>query len=387
MDKENQKISLLIVDDEPSNLKILLELLKSDYNIRVATSGERAIAIAMSETPPDLILLDVMMPEMDGYDICIYLKNKPETRNIPVIFVTAKTDTESIIKGFNVGAIDYVTKPFREQELLPRIKTHVSLLLQQKALDDYARLLEEKNQQLTQKNAELEELNATKDKFFSIIAHDLRNPVANFVSLVRLLENEEIMKKDKMQIFIKTLKLSVHGLYDLLENLLTWSMSQRGMIKYDPSPIELSEIVALNIYQLNSNAQKKEITLINSIQNDIIAYADKDMINIVVRNLLSNAVKFTNTGGTIEIKAEAEREKIKVIVSDTGIGMSSKTVDKLFHIGNKIRKEGTSGEQGTGLGLIICKEFVEKNGGTIWVESHINKGTKFFFTLPYSIST
>lgn len=224
--------------------------------------------------------------------------------------------------------------------------------------------------------------NETKDKLFSIIAHDLRGPIGSLVNMFELLEDETLFtEKEKKEAEI-AMKKSTKSTYALLENLLRWSRLQNGTIEFDPQEINCFDIVEQCFTLLKNLSKNKKISLINNIKNDLYAYADKEMITTVIRNLISNAIKFTNENGTIEVNADKKDYFIFISVKDNGVGISNKNIDKLFTISEKISSTGTSGEQGTGLGLVLCKEFVEKNNGKIWVESEIDKGSNFIFTIP-----
>ena len=237
-----------------------------------------------------------------------------------------------------------------------------------------------------QKNEKhLRELNASKDKFFSIIAHDLRSPFSAIIGFSELMV-EQIRQKDydgidEMAEVI--LRSSNHAL-DLLTNLLEWSRSQTGRIIFEPSYIELVSLIKENIELLRPAASQKSISIAHSLPTIATVYADKGMINTILRNLISNAVKFTSKNGEINVSLTENDQMVKVIVQDTGIGISRDNLKKLFHIDSNFSTPGTNHEQGTGLGLILCREFVEKHGGKIWVESSLGKGSKFFFTLPKS---
>lgn len=377
-----EPFSILIADNDPESSAHSGTLLQeSGYAVEVVRNGRDALNLA-NANPVDLILLDVMMPDIAGYDVCKRLKSHPNTRGIPVIFLTAKNDAKSIARGFRIGAVDFIAKPFQREELLARVKMHLEFVNQQRALDKYADLLEEKNLELKQKNAQLEELNASKDTFFSIIAHDVKSPLAGFLSFAELLRNLSSIKHEQFQELVTHFRQSAEHLLALLENLLTWAQIQRGTIEFSPQRLNLRMRIESALNLLRQNAEQKQIALSNTLQQDIMLEADVNMLETVLRNLLSNAIKFTPRGGRVEIHAACDGASIKVMVSDTGIGVSEENAANVFRIGKKVKKLGTAGEKGTGLGLVLCKEFVEKHGGKIGIESQVNLGTTVWFTLP-----
>lgn len=227
----------------------------------------------------------------------------------------------------------------------------------------------------------LSELNATKDKFFSIIAHDLKNPFYGIMGLSEILASEEDVDSDEIKIISKEIKELATNTYRMLENLLDWSRSQTGILEYLPQDIDLNEILEENLSHLNRFAALKKIKIISGIENNLIAFADKNMINTIFRNLISNAVKFTPAEGTIRIQNEPAPDSIVISIADNGVGMNEKTLEQIFRIDKTVNSVGTAGEKGTGLGLLLCKEFIEKNGGKIWVESKPGIGTTFYFSL------
>lgn len=414
MDIEKSKI--LIVDDIPNNLKLLGNILRNEgYRVSFAENGKKALE-AVSYKEFDLILLDIMMPEMDGYEVLEILKADPFTAKVPVIMLSAKDETNSLVKCFEAGAVDYVTKPYKQQELLARIKTHIELIATTKLLSSeleehekakielqkYIRKTEQANEKLEENAAELceknlelaaakEELsetvqrlrqaNQSKDKLFSIIAHDLRGPIgAISMSL-------ELYLKDDFDAGFETnmlseLEKSAKSTYNLLENLLFWARSQRKELNVTPRELSLEDIIEDNLDLLNSSAKHKNINLQNNLKRDYRIKADYNLIITVVRNLISNAIKFTPENGTICINAEPKNDFVVVSVSDTGIGIDKSTLEKIFNPDTRYTTLGTNHEKGTGLGLMLCKEFVEKNGGEIWVESKKEEGTTFYFSVP-----
>lgn len=240
------------------------------------------------------------------------------------------------------------------------------------------------NQQLAESEVQLKELNANKDKFFSIIAHDLKGPFQGLLGYSEMLARDiENLSKDEIKEFASDFHTSAQHLFKLLENLLQWSRVQRGVIDHNPYSTNIKELVMLNIDLLSGNANQKGIELKLEMDDNIVIFADVNMINTIVRNLISNAIKFTPSGGTITVKAEHLNEKEALVsVSDTGIGISKEDREKIFQIDVHHTTVGTNNEQGTGLGLILCKELVEKNHGEINVESKVGYGTTFKFTVP-----
>ncbi len=229
----------------------------------------------------------------------------------------------------------------------------------------------------------LRELNATKDKFFSIIAHDLKNPFNDLMGFTQLLSmNIDKYDKSKIENFIKIIHQSSKLAYNLLENLLDWSRTQTGNLNFNPEKIRINNLITENIDLLESTASNKNIKIYPEIDSDLLVYADKNMIRTVIRNLISNSIKYTNQGGFIKISANKKNKFCKINVSDNGIGISAKNIDKLFKIDESYTTVGTEREKGTGLGLILCKEFIKKNKGEITVKSELGKGSTFTFTLP-----
>mgnify|MGYP001201082939 CR=1 FL=1 len=352
---------VLIVDDIPENLQVLGQILDSaGFEVIYAMEGQQAVESAKFELP-DLILMDVNMPVMDGYTATRILKEEEETRHIPVIFLTAKTETDDIIKGFDIGAVDYVTKPFQAKELLSRVSTHLEL---KKSREELEKMIEEKN------------------KFFSIIAHDMKTPFNALIGFSNLLVMGHDISTDDKESFIRIInETSKQGL-GLLENLLLWARSQTGRMEINPEKISINSIIQSVINLLHASAMHKQIQLSSMVRDDIYAYADYQSINTVFRNLISNAIKFTPKKGNIMIQAEQDGAQILVSVNDNGLGMTPDKVKQLFRYDKKVSTKGTNNETGTGLGLLLVKEFVEQNGGKISVESKEGEGTTFTVALP-----
>lgn len=358
----NNPCKILIIDDVSNNIKIVGNILKTeDYKLFFATSGKDALK-KVKINHFDLILLDVMMPEMDGFEVCRRLKELPDTSEIPIIFLTAKTDTESIIKGFEMGAVDYVTKPFNASELLARVKIHLEL---------------KKSKQ------KLKEALAVKNKFFSIIAHDIRSPLSTLLGFSEILSsNFDALPEKKKRDLSNRIAGSTKLLYNLIINLLEWSKVQINRINYRPELFNLKSMIRTNMSLLDDSAQEKQINLTLNVEEELNVYADPNMIKIVIRNLLTNAIKFTPDHGAVTITAHKKDDVVEIIVADNGIGMDEETIRKLFRIDVHHTTRGTNDEKGTGLGLILCKEFIERNSGEIQVESTKGKGSSFTFTLP-----
>ena len=357
-----KETTILLVDDNPENLGVLAKLLaKSDRLLTIAQDGAAALE-TMKDKRPDLILLDIMMPGMNGFETCKRLKQDATLADIPIIFLTALQEKEDVIAGLKLGAVDYVTKPFNEKELLTRVNTHLEL----QAVKE-----------------ELRESIATRDKLFSIISHDLGGMFAGMQSLAQLLTDKKTPPDaETREKWLKMLMQSATNGYELLTNLLNWSRAQTGKLQTYPTKIILQYLIVRNIELQRDKAKGKEIEFVVSVDEKLSVFADVNMFNTVLRNLISNAIKFTEALGTIRVFAELiENNLVEISVSDTGIGIKPEDIDKLFKI-NIDSTYGTAGEKGNGLGLVLCKDLIEQCGGTIGVESVIGEGSRFYVCLP-----
>ncbi|MBK7173500.1 MAG: hybrid sensor histidine kinase/response regulator [Bacteroidales bacterium] len=360
----NQNIpNILIVDDIPANLKVLGEILKNEgYKVRPVPSGVMALQVAEKEKP-DLILLDIMMPEMDGYEVCRRMKANEHLCEIPIIFISALSETDDVVKALKFGGVDYITKPFKAEEVTARVGTHIKLHRQSK---------------------ELHNLNITKDKFFSIIAHDLRGPMGGFMGLTDILAEElRRMSMDDIQRYLESMRKTSSNLFRLLENLLQWARIQQGAITFNPETVKLLPIVHENLELMKDAAIHKGIRIDLNIPDHLSVFADINVLQTIMRNHISNAIKFTPKGGRVNISARnTDQNDVEISISDSGIGMKKAMLENLFQLDAKSGRPGTEGEPSTGLGLLLCKEFIEKHGGQINVESEEGKGSKFSFTIP-----
>lgn len=359
--KKLTKPLILIVDDVPKNLQVLGTILKKiDCELAVALNGEQALN-TVGRIKPDLILLDIMMPGMDGYEVCRRLKANEETSNIPVIFLSARNETEDVVKGFELGAVDYISKPILGVELLTRVKTNLAL----KQLKD-----------------ELQEQLIAKNKFFSIISHDLLGSFGIILSFIQLLQkNRKKLPEREITELLADIESSAQNSLDLLENLLEWARSQSGGIRFKPVELNLEAIIGDIFKSMFDVAQKKQIALKSTVNGQSV-FADRNMLMLIFRNLVSNAVKFTSSGGKVTIDAVQENNSVKISVIDNGVGIEHSKIEQLFKIDNKVSTPGTDNEQGNGLGLILCREFLQYHNGRIGVESTPKNGTTVWFTLP-----
>jgi PAS domain S-box-containing protein len=270
-----------------------------------------------------------------------------------------------------VTSCEDITEQKRAEEELERHRDHLEELV-------YARTAE-----VSAANAKLAELNVNKDKFFSIISHDLRNPFSVMLGYSQLLEaNVETYDREKIKHLFGKLHMAAERLYALLDNLLTWARIQQGAMEYAPDIIEIRKMTEETIELLLSQAGEKQITLQHTMDGDVLAYGDYNMASTVLRNLISNAIKFTHEGGRIQVAVRQDDEQVELAVADNGVGVAADDLPTLFRIDIQHSHSGTAGERGTGLGLILCKDLAEKNGGKIWVESEAGQGTTVRFTLP-----
>jgi two-component system, sensor histidine kinase and response regulator len=371
MKKAAAHVKILVVDDNTRNIQVIGTILREEgYEIGFALDGKQALDLLNDSTDYDLVLMDIKMPVMDGFEACRIMKDDDRFKEIPVIFISASHDIENIIAALDLGGVDYVTKPFNAKELLARVNTHIQLK---------QRTLEVKNYAL-----ELETLNATKDKFFSIIAHDLRNPFEGILLLCRtLFAKIPSISTDEIKMHVEMIVSATESGNKLLENLLIWSRSQTGSITFNAGSLNLDSAIRRCIDLISTQAKAKNIEINYKASAGIIVKTDEAMFSHIMRNLLTNAIKFTQDSGVVTILSKKTSKGVEVSVIDTGIGIQENDKDLLFKIdGNICSRPGTQNEAGSGLGLILCKEFLDKMGGTIRVESEQGKGSRFSFTLP-----
>ncbi len=381
--RDEKKFSILVVDDEAKNIKLLANLLSGqNYDIEFAKSGEKALDW-LDSRQFDMILLDIMMPGMDGFEVCKKIKELPDTKDIPIIFLTAKTEAEDFVKGFELGAVDYVTKPFNSVELIARVKTHLKLKYSVEEL----RLAKEtaeiaKNEAEISKN-EAEIANRAKSEFLANMSHEIRTPLNAVIGFSELLSSMITDKKHKK--YLDAISTSGKSLLTLINDILDLSKIEAGKIEIQYEPInpriildEIEEIFKLKM-------DNKQLQFILNIDENVpfTLLLDETRLRQVLLNIVGNAVKFTEKGyiklSMKQIYKTEDLNKIDLTLSveDTGIGIAKKQQDSIFDAfqqqsGQSIRKFG-----GTGLGLAISRKLLEKMNGQITVKSEVNKGSCF----------
>jgi len=371
MNKASAKKSLIAcIDDEVMNLELLKFTIKQIKCDVLTIQHSKEALVLLLKNVPDLILLDVMMPEMDGFELCALIKTKRALKNIPIIFITGMGKTENKVKGFELGGVDYVTKPFNKHELLARIKTHLNL--------------REAKKKVSKQAADLKKDNVLKDRLFSIIGHDLRSPLSAIKMQLDFILRGIINPTDPNFInkTVHNLNATTDEAFNLLDNLLGWAKSESGSLSIIKENVNILNLVEQCERLQQLAIENKNIDLQITIPENAFVYADMNMIKTVLRNLVSNAIKFTPVEGSISISARLEDEFWNVSVSDSGVGISEEDLVKVLNLSEHFSKEGTEQEAGTGLGLILCQDFILKNGGTLWVESTLGKGSSFTFSVP-----
>ncbi|NNL08793.1 MAG: hybrid sensor histidine kinase/response regulator [Croceitalea sp.] len=365
-----QQPYILAVDDEQLNIELLKFILeRNDYEFQ-GTSDDEYFFEILEERLPDLILLDVIMPRIEGFELCEKIKSIPKYKNIPVIFLTGKVNVKDKVKGFEVGGVDYVTKPFNEQELIARIQTHVELI-------------RAKNQ--IEKQAEnLRQSNILKDRMFSIIGHDLRSPLSaaklkmDFIMRGIIDPKADNFLDGTVYELLKTMDEALN----LLQNLLGWAKSESDQIQIIPEKLDINDLVEQTFRLLKLGSEHKKIVLVNNLPEGTFVYADMNTTKTVLRNIVSNAIKFTPVDGQIQVNLKKDKQKAIIEIEDNGEGIPKEDIKKILNPNEHFSKLGTEKEPGTGLGLVLCQNFVNKNGGQLRIKSEVGKGSVFYFDLP-----
>lgn len=370
---DKSKGLILIVDDVLENLQVLSKVLRqANYQITAATSGEKALAM-LEKSNPDLILLDVMMPGLSGFQVCQKIKLMERFQTTPIIFLTAKAEQEDILRGFETGAVDYVTKPFQFPELLARVSTHVEL--------------KRSREQLATSHQQLKQLSQTKDEFLRIVSHDLANPL-NAIKLtagtVRLYAHRytETQLVQKMQ----TIDHAVKNMHELINNLLNVDAIDSGRFQITPEDFDLLELVRAQTELFHEAAQLKNLQLkLEADAAEIRVHSDKRATTRIFENVLSNALKYSEPGQRIWIRVKAGTQPADVAeieIQDEGPGLDEADQSRLFSKFGRLTPQPTYGEESNGLGLYIVKQLIESLGGRIWCRSRLGEGSSFLMAWP-----
>ena len=357
--------TILIVDDIPTNVMLVQAILKKEgYSLVTAESGVEALQIAQ-ERHPNLILLDIMMPEMDGYEVLQRLKSDPKTNDIPVVIMSALSDMPSIMKGYQLGATEYVTKPFQREELVKRIAHRFELYSVERI------------------KQELESAIEFRDMLYSVVTHDLRAPLGT----LKMLNNSALKLIDKEKAgedvyeMLLTMNKTSEETFQLLENLMNWNKLNQNQTKLHLQKADVNGLIESVISVYIPIAEQKRVTIVaKGLEAVLMGMVDVDKVKTIVRNLLSNSVKFCYEGGTITILSYVKDDCLYFSIKDRGRGIKEEDKPKLFNE-KHFSTFGVNGENGSGLGLLICKSFVELHGGKFWFESAVGEDTTFFFSL------
>ncbi len=333
---------VLIVDDMPKNIQVLGTTLRQrDYQIYVAQNGLQALKI-LEEIHPDLILLDVMMPELDGFETCRRIKDNPATADIPVIFLTAKAESEDIVKGFELGAVDYITKPFKATELLARVHTHLEL----KASRDLIIKISNERKEL-----------------LHILCHDLANSLGAVVSMLNISDHPE--EFGEMKDYLRSTAQNGLNLINLVREMRALEEHRLRLHRVD-----IPDAVAKSLRVLQQRFEQKNIEVTRQIPSALWARAEEvSLVNSVLNNLLTNAVKFSYPDSMIVIEAREEADRVLIRIQDRGVGISPRIMENLFDMNKTTSRPGTNGERGTGFGMPLVKKFVETYGGKLEIVS------------------
>lgn len=362
---------ILIVDDVMSNVLLLRILLtKEQFQVCTASNGHQCIEQAKIEKP-DLILLDVMMPDISGFETATILKRDPKTKDIPIIFLTALNSPADLVKGFQVGASDFLPKPFNKEELVIRVMHQISLVAAK-------RLIEKQNE-------ELKRTIEGRDKMYSVIAHDLRSPMGSVkmvLNMLSMMVSPDTLGPELASLLIQA-NQQTEEVFSLLDNLLKWTKTQTGRLNVVYQDFNTDEVILGVIEIFNMVAEMKHIKIKHlETSENLKIHADIDMIKTIIRNFMSNAIKFSEKDSSIEIYVAREGDFAKISVQDHGRGISDENQNKLFKVESNYTTYGTANEEGSGLGLLLCKDFAIKNGGDLLLESKEGEGSIFSLLVP-----
>lgn len=363
--------TILVVDDTLESLKLLTDILETEnYNVRPANSGEIAL-VSIAVNLPQLILLDIMMPGMDGFEVLHRLKSNPITRDIPVLILSAFSETEQRVKGLEQGAIDFISKPFQRQELLAKVKNHLELHQLRLARDS----------QLSQAKQEAEQASQAKKEFLASMSHELYTPLNAVLGFAQLLTFEKLTTEQDFE--VQAILTAGHHLLDLVNEVLLLSKIESDDLTSKIEEFELATLVQTCLSLAKPLTLKNKVRLIDNSQSCACRVkADSLQLKQIVLNLISNAIKYNKTGGSVTLYCEImPSQKARLNVVDTGQGLSESQQMRLFQPFERLSAKNSSIE-GAGLGLCISKRMIEAMNGGIGVESIVNEGSRFWIEVP-----
>lgn len=360
---------ILVVDDVQANVMLLKILLTNEkYQIVTAMNGVEALEKVKTENP-DLILLDIMMPGMDGFEVAETLKNDSKYHDIPIVFLTALCDPKDIVKGFKVGASDYISKPFNKEELIIRVTHQISLVAAKRII--------------LNKTEELKNTIIGRDKLYSMVAHDLRSPMGSLKMMLNMLMVNLPEKVDGDMLDMLTLANDTsEEVFSLLDSLLNWTKDQYGRLKIVCQNLDLVEITRDVLLVFTMVAQSKNVKITLDTPPRVEVFADIDIMKTVIRNLLSNAIKYSDDGGEVIVSMEVKNGNAIVHIQDFGKGIRDEDQSKILNADESGVTDGPKSEDGSGLGLLLCQDFVIKSGGKLWFTSEEGVGSIFSFSIP-----
>jgi signal transduction histidine kinase len=374
-DIEQKVPDILVVDDTLANLQLLAGMLKArGYRVRPVPSGKLALQ-AIQKEPPELILLDINMPEMNGYEVCAFLKADEVLREIPVLFISALDETIDKVKAFAVGGVDYITKPFQFEEVEARVKTHLKLRRLQLEL-------ERQNRQLRVSYEQLKKLEDLRDNLTNMVVHDMRSPLMGITGNLEILEMyaEKKLSCEDME-SLRNARSSSLVLVGMVTSLLDISRLEQGQMPLCVTCSDMDDLIQDAVNSLGSLT--KQVSLLYHRQNlPVTVTCDANLITRVIANLVGNAIKFAPAGSEVTVLAEKVGEGVKLCVADAGNGIPLEYHEKIFEKFGQVETLQNRKQYSTGLGLTFCKLAVEAHGGKIGVESEVGRGSAFWFTLP-----
>jgi two-component system sensor histidine kinase/response regulator len=353
---------VIVIDDNTVSLVLIAKILNSAGYKAIVTDDATSALEKIRQDKPSLIILDIEMPEINGFELCRKIKTQDDLKDIPVIFLTANQETDTMVEGFQSGGVDFITKPFRKEELYVRVRNHIELAESRKTIV---------------------EMNKSRDKLYSIIAHDIRSPLAGILQTIDAIDQGFFDPSSELfREIIRDLKNRTNETNTLLNSLLQWTRMQDKSVALNPKMTNIYDVIKSCISLLELNAKAKNISIEIKLKKNHEAFCDEVSIHTVFRNLINNAIKFTPENGMVTITGKSGLRYMEIIVEDNGVGMSNEVINKILIENEHYTSFGTHNEKGTGLGLMIVKNFVQRNKGILKIDSKEGVGSKFTIGLP-----